>query len=112
VTLGENPAARAVALGIAAKACRLQRGWSLRRAVFHGAFGRTWLWRVENGQGAAWDWRLTYDELREIYGSQFVRCYRAASRKILGPNRSPLPGERDRILAAMAAATLAARGEE
>ena len=112
MSLSENPVARALAVGIAAKACRLERGWSLKRAVAAGAFGKTWLWRVENGQGARWEWRLTYGELQQMYGSQFVRAYRAASRKILGPNRSPLPGEGDRVLAAIAAATLAARGEE
>ncbi len=112
MTLAENPPARAQALGIAAKACRLERGWSLREASGRVDWGRTWLWRVESGQGARLDWRRTHQRLQSIYGSQFVRSYRAASRRILGSNRSPLPGEGDRILAAMAAAALAARGEE
>jgi len=112
MTLAENPAARAQALGIAAKACRLARGWSLRMASDQCDWGRTWLWRVEQGQGARWDWRLTYGRLQTIYGSQWVRAYRAASSKIMGSNINPKAGQPDRLIAAMAAATLAARGGE
>ncbi len=104
ISVRENATLRTAAVGIAALACRSEAGLTIREAAAMSKWGKTWLWRVENGKCAVYDWRTSWGRLSAIY-PEFPRVYRAARDAIVGHPRGTDP-----IARAMAAAHLAARG--